>query len=240
MWLIISEPEDMPAIWTYSKLKDSGLDPIEQVTPEEFSYAASAIYSLNREGSKFVFDLRDGRKIRSDDIRGILNRVTAVPVEHLVNSRDTQYAIQEFYAFFLGWLSSLDVPIINYPVPFGLPGRWRHLIEWTWLANISDLPTVRLCHGSDSFNKDTSNLRDDTLSVIVANGEVFGADLPEPIVIGCKRLSEKSKTDLLGITFSRTGENLIFVEANPFPDLQIGGDRFIKKIKEILLGRDHS
>ena len=67
-------------------------------------------------------------------------------------------------------------------------------------------------------------MQDDTLSVVMAGGEVFGPALPKPIVKGCKILSEKSRTNLLGITFSHVGGNLTFVNAIPFPDLQIGGE----------------
>jgi hypothetical protein len=240
MWIVISAPEDRPALWAYCKLKDSGLDPLEQVTPEEFSYAARITYKLNRQSSDLNFDLRDGRTIRSEDVQGILNRVTIVPVEHLGYSPDTQYAVQELNAFFLAWLSSLDVPVINHPVPFGLSGRWRHLVEWTWLANVSNLPTDRLCEGSTSLNKDISQVQGDILSVVVAGGEVFGPDLPEHIVNGCQILSEKAETSLLGITFSHSGGNFVFANANPFPDLQIGGDRIIKKLKQMLVNSDHS
>src|SRR5215210_4937171 len=103
MWMVISEPEDRPALWAYSKLREAGLDPIEQITPAEFSYAAESTYILKSQNSKFEFKLRDGRIVRSDEIQGILNRLSLVHTEHLGYSPDTQYAIQEFNAFFLGW-----------------------------------------------------------------------------------------------------------------------------------------
>ena len=46
MWLVISEPEDRPALWAYEKLKQEGLDPLEQVTPEELAIRPKLIIYL--------------------------------------------------------------------------------------------------------------------------------------------------------------------------------------------------
>ena len=235
MWLVISEPDDRPALWAYGKFIEAGLDPVEQITPEEFSYAARIIYSLDSDNSKFKFDLRDGRKIDSQDVQGILNRLSFVHSEHFGYSADTQYAIQELNAFFLGWLSSLDVPVINLPVPFGFSGKWRNLVEWTWLASNAGLPTTKYCNSS-SVNLNRQYSQEDAVTVITAGGEVFGPNLPDAILDGCIKLADASKTILLGIKLLRVEGSLIFNNADPFPDIRLGGEKIIKRLEQLLTG----
>ena len=199
MWLVISEPEDRPALWAYEKLKQEGLDPLEQVTPEELSYTTKINYILNSEKSEFRFFLHDGRDIDSNNVQGVLNRLTFVHTKHFGYSPDTQYAIQEFNAFFLGWLSSLKAPVINFPIPSGFSGKWRHLAEWTWLANIAGLPTTNYSNNSKPSMINSQPSIDEGLTVIVAGGELFGPDVPDAILDGCAKLADSTKTKLLEV-----------------------------------------
>ena len=75
---------------------------------------------------------------------------------------------------------------------------------------------------------------DEGLTVIVAGGELFGPDVPDAILDGCAKLADSTKTKLLEVKLSRIDGNLIFNNASPFPNLQLGGEKIIKKLKQIL------
>jgi hypothetical protein len=142
MWLILCLSSDTPALWAHQGLRAKGLEPLELVTTEMLGHGVHWEHRLGINGASIDFTLNDGRKIRSDTIRGVLNRILWIPTEHLpyIQERDREYAIQEFLAFFTSWLYALPQPVLNRPRPPGLSGQLRHVSEWIWMASSVGLP----------------------------------------------------------------------------------------------------
>ena len=64
--------------------------------------------------------------------------------------------------------------------------------------------------------------------VVVLGSEVFGAPAPGSVVEACRRLSELSATELLGVEFEVGADGIwCFRTANPRPDLRVGGSALL-------------
>jgi hypothetical protein len=243
MWLVISEPSDESGIWAYQKLSERGLGPIDLIAPEELSYLRSCEYEITSDYSNFEFVLFNGKTIKSEDIQGILNRFYYVHTMHFAYSKDAGYATEEMNAFFIGWLGSLEVPVLNKPLPYNFHGRYRHVSSWRYLAAKAGLNTIKYSSSDLAVNQQY----DPNLGHYCANGfitsaivvddeviEINSEDLSSEIKEGCIKLGHLSETRLLQLYFARAGQDLVFSYASPFPQLVLGGNRIIDKIKDAL------
>ena len=145
MWLLLCTSDDHPALWAADRLRARGLSPLVVLTPELLHFSFRWQHRLGNDDPPSVeFTLADGRVIRSAEIRGVLNRIAGLSphlVSHLAPG-DQSYALQEWTALHISWLSALQVPVLNRPVMQGLCGAWRHESEWTWLAARAGLRTA--------------------------------------------------------------------------------------------------
>jgi hypothetical protein len=238
MWLVISEPNDDSGIWAYQKLKKIGLEPIELVTPEELSYLRGCEYEITSNGSRFEFDLYSRKKIKSESIRGILNRLLYVHTTHFINSEDAGYASEELNAFFIGWLGSLEVPILNKPLPYNFAGRDRHIAGWRYLAAKSGLRTLKFNSAEEYIPNLIPGTNGYEMTAIILDDTVVDVEsaLPSEIKQGCIKLGSLSETRLLQVFFSSMDKELLFSHATPFPELALGGNTIVDKIKDVLKG----
>jgi hypothetical protein len=230
MWLVLCPDYDSPARWAFEGLRARGLAPLEFVSAEALTRSRRWEHRVGADGADVQFELPDGRVLRGRDVRGVLNRLTHVPVGHLRATRDHDYMTQEFTAFFMSWLYALPGPILNRPTPQGLGGRWRHSSEWVLLASSAGLPTppYRLS-SQDGHDEMTAGERSllpagtKTRQVVVVAGQTFAPfAVPDEISAGCVRLAAAAETPLLGVDFSAGGE-WTFAGATPLPDLRAGG-----------------
>lgn len=242
MWLILCGSNDVSALWAYQGLKTRGLEPLELVSTEMLAYSLRWEHRLKESGINTKITLADGRIISNDNIQGVLNRLLAVPSEHLymASESDRNYAIQELTAFFMSWLYALPQPVLNLPTPQGLSGQWRHLSEWAKLAAKAGLPTPIYQQSSHDPIQEIGCEK--TLmpasTVIVVGGYVVGASAPPEIVRGCQRLAKVSNTALLGIEFTHTfASGWTFKSATPFPDLRLGGSALLDVLALVLQGK---
>lgn len=243
MWLVLCPSNDVAALWAYQGLKARGLAPLELVRAEELAYSVRWEHRLGPGGVHVAITLADGRSICSDTLYGVLNRLMWVPPEHLVIAHpgDRDYVTQELTAFYLSWLYALPGPMLNRPTPQGPSGQSRHLSEWVWLASKAGLPTPDYRQSSqDHLNEMEVERRlipagVPVNTVFVVAGHIVGTPAPPDILRGCQRLSELSKTDLLGIEFAAgsTGP-WTFVGATPWPDLRLGGQALLDVLASVL------
>jgi hypothetical protein len=209
------------------------LEAIDLVTSAALARARSWEFRLGSAGSQVDVALDDGRRLRSADICGVLNRLVCAPdeiVRHVV-AEDRDYAAAELMAFYLGWLRSLR-GMINMPTPQGLCGSWRHASEWSVLAARAGLavPVLRqssrapLADGFRSLAPAAAPMR----NVIVLRNELHGAAVSGPVGAACRKLAVLSGIELLGIDLFESEEGaLMFAHATPLPDLTAGGDALI-------------
>jgi hypothetical protein len=187
--------------------------------------------------------LPGGEKVRGTEVRGVLNRISALPPSSLllIHPSDRHYVTHEMQAFFLSWLYAIRGPVLNRPSPFGLSGRLRHVSEWVWLASRaglantgyrqssrdSPLPwTAHTCLPGAGFPVTT---------LVVADGVVTGPPAPEHIRRGCLRMSALSATPLLGIDFVVLPDGAwTFAGASTSPDLRLGGEPLLDALASAL------
>ena len=242
MWLILCSSHDAHALWAYEGLKARGLAPLEMVSAEALPYSLRWEHRLDAEGARLSVTLRDGRTITSDRLRGVLNRLTHVPTQHLSMSSDHDYMTQEFTAFFMSWLNALPQPVLNPVTPQGLCGHWRHLSEWVLLASAAGLPTPTYRQSSlDEIDETRAERKlfpptTPTRHVIVVGTEVVSpADPPREIRDGCRRLAQLSATPLLGVEFAATPASAwTFAGASPLPELSFGGEPLLDALAAAL------
>ena len=144
MYCVFCRANDLPALWAYRGLKQRGLAPLEIYTPEALVYNLRLEHRLQGGETITHIELADGRVLDGDRVRGVLNRLDTLPVEHfrLASPEDQAYAVMEQQAIYLSWLYSLPGVMINRPGPRGLCGETRSPAEWAWLATQAGLPVM--------------------------------------------------------------------------------------------------
>lgn len=242
MWLIFCSASDAAADWASRGLRQRGLEPLETVYAEALPYGLRWEHRIGAAGACVSVELRDGRRITSGGLRGVLNRLTHVPTQHLSMLPDQEYISQELTAFFMSWLYALPGPVLNRPTAQGLCGPWRHVSEWALLAARAGLPVPVYRQGGDDQIDETRTERrlfplgTPTTSAVVLGGRLFGPQMfPEGIEEGCVRLSTLVSTPLLGVELARDGRGeWQFAGATPLPDLTLGGDALLDALAEEL------
>jgi hypothetical protein len=242
MWLILSSTHDAHALWAYEGLKARGLTPLEMVSAEALPYSLRWEHRLDADDVRLSVTLRDGRTITDDRLRGVLNRLTHVPTQHLSVSHDHDYITQEFTAFFMSWLNALPQPVLNPVTPQGLCGRWRHPSEWVLLAAEAGLPTPTYRQSSlDEFDETRAERKlfpatTPTRHVIVVGSKAISpSDPPSEIREGCRKLAELAATPLLGVEFAATEASAwTFAGASPLPELSYGGEPLLDALAAAL------
>lgn len=242
--LVLCSSSDLPAVWTHRALRAAGLASVELVTSEMLALTTNWEHRLGAAGVSTSFVLPDGRRVASEDVGGVLNRMMAPPEALIAQAvpADRDYVQQEITALYLSWLNSLAGPVVNRPTPQGMAGRWRHTSEWAMVAYEAgfSVPLYRQT-GHDPTDRGYASLAPAdavTARVIVLDGTVFGLELPDPVAASCARLAELSNTELLGIDLFATRDSpWTFAWATPLPDLQIGGMPLVRRLGEIIGNR---
>ncbi|MDJ0863142.1 MAG: hypothetical protein QNK18_05210 [Gammaproteobacteria bacterium] len=242
MWLVLADSADVPARWAYEGLGRRGLEPLEFIEVKLMSPDARWAHRLGCEGISLDLLLPDGRRIRSQEICGALNRIQSAPMESFArgSSEDRDYASQEFHALFMSWLHALPGQVLNRSSPQGLAGAWRGLSEWVWLAGRAGLPCPDYVESASGGRgkpvyPSLGALSGSRRSVITVAGRVVGHQVPAGVAAACGRLSELARTPLLGIDLTEVPERgLVFAGASPWPDLRLGGEPLLDALAEAL------
>ena len=242
MWLVLCAPTDAAALWAYQRLGDCGLAPLELVSTEQLVYSRRWEHRLGSEGMHLAISLTDGRTIRHDGVRGVLNRLPPVLPDHFPAAApaDRLYAAQEVTALFMSWLSALPPPVLNRPTSQGLSGAWRHPSEWACLAGRAGLATFPYRQDGRTLPQATARLAPPSTpnqTVFVVDGRFVGPAVPTGVAEGCRRLAELARTGLLGVELAEGADGLwTFAGASPQPDLRLGGQALVEGLAEVLRG----
>jgi hypothetical protein len=208
MWLVLCSAQDVSGLWAFQGLQLCDLRPIELVTAEMLPYSLRWEHTLGASDPSISITLVDDRVIKNGAVRAVLNRLTHVHLQHLAGAQDYDYVMQEYTAFFMTWLFALPQPVINRADAQGLCGAWRHISEWVWLAGRAGLPTTPYRQTSTDQIDEAVEMRrlhpvgTPTVGAIVVGDRVFGPSFPPEIREACFRLTQLSKTALLGIEFT--------------------------------------
>ena len=250
MWIIFSLQHDTEAQWLYQGLRSRGVMPLEWITGESLSQALHWSYRIGQRGAGLKLWLADGRRITSDEVTGVINRIQYVPQEHLANTRgqDQTYILQELNAFYLAWLNAFSGKVFNQAHPHGLDGAMRHPSNWNYLASRAGLPVLpyRLTSRDPwhlSWRKGSALPIDlqhaPRTSLFVIDGQVVPArwhDLPAAeLCESARRLAQLCDVSLLGLNFvAPTTEEWFFIGADQHPTVSAGGDRLLDTMARAL------
>lgn len=226
MWLILHAPGDPSAIWAYQGLRARGLNPLQLISAETLAYSLRWEHRISGGDVSIFIEMADCRKIHSQQISGVLNRLTWLPSEHLAlaNPADRDYAAQEWTAFFMSWLRGLPPPVLNQASAQGLSGPYFHASEWICRAADAGLatPVYRFSSRDPETEQADALAAPGTLvkTALVVGQRVIGQDIPLHIREGCYLLAQRAGVALLGVDFMA---DWVFAGATPTPDLRLGG-----------------
>ena len=248
MWLVLCASTDASALWASQGLNARGLEPLEVLSSEMLAQSQRWEHRVGAKGVTIDITQADGRRLRNDTIRGVLNRLVSVPYAPLLlaHPADREYASQELTAFFLSWLYGLALAVINRPTPQGLAGQWRHRSEWLWLAAHAGLPTPRYRQTSEDSTTGQGGqglviAETPVHTVFMVAGQVVGAAVPPHIRSACQRLAGLAQTTLLGVEFADgPAGSWTFAGATPMPDLRLGGEALLDALAGALRGQRES
>jgi hypothetical protein len=242
MWLVLCERGDRDALWAYRGLAARGLVPLELVTGDALVAARRWEHRLGPEGASIEVELADGRAIRGEEVRGVLNRLVGIPVERLARAApaDKEYATEELHAFFLSWLVALPCRVLNRPVPQGLSGAWLERSEWLTLAGRAGLSTPSYRRTSVRSSGQRIGGDGTARSVIVVGERALGPPAPRAVVAGCGRLARLAGAEILGVDFRVGAGRWVFHAATPLPALRRGGGRLLDLLVAALRGPEET
>lgn len=230
VWLVISSLEDHSAAVMAERLRCHGLNPLIHAVTQElawstWNYRAEATARCSR------LTLPDGQVLDSATLRGVLNRLVAVPADELVQIRpeDRDYASQELTALYTSWLYGLPCPVINRPSGAGLCGAWPDRSEWLRQAFAAGLPASRysLRAGENPallWSAPSEAVRDTMETVILLDGRAVDGRPPAELAPALQRFACGCGSRLIGLQFDveDTGQ-WRFNDATPVPDLAAAG-----------------
>jgi hypothetical protein len=238
VWLVLCASTDTSALWAYQGLRARGLDPLMLVSAEQLVQSLHWEHRLGVEGVTVRITLADGREIRHDRIRGVLNRVMAVPAHYFAtaSATDRDYATQEIGAFYLSWLYALPGPVLNRPTPQGLCGPWRQTADWHALAGRAGLPVD--VYRQTGFDAEVAPFRStppDRTIFVVADRVIAPPMTPPALDAGCRRFAELYGAALLGLDFTIAADGRwTLVSCSPMPDLCAGGSALLDALAQHL------
>ncbi|MET0997199.1 MAG: hypothetical protein ABWX73_00665 [Marmoricola sp.] len=236
---VICAPQDQSGPWIHAALRRRGFPGLRLVTTEEIVYSTKLTHRLASGRVTTEVTLADGG-VLGPHLRGVVNRVVAVPVAHLARTAeaDRDYATSEIYALLTSILAGLPGVVLNPGGPRGLPGPWLRPAEWMALAGRVGLPGIGF-----RTTQPESQPPWPSHSVLVAGERVvqvgaLGArsTLPTYVEAGCRALSRQVRAPLLGIDFVAAGDDWLFAGANPTPDLRAAGDEGADAVAALLAG----
>ena len=238
MYLLLCDPQDTVAIWTYKGLKQRGVAPLHVIHARELLNARCA-HTLGATGVSVEFNLEGYGRIHSDDIKGILNRLLWLPFDYFLQAHpnDRDYALQECYAFFASWMHSLSAPVLNPATVSGLSGRWYTPFEWALLAAQTGL-NISTYHMSNRTQ--FVDMRPDPTAhhqkLLVIGQCVVGPEVPAWVKSACVQLAKRTDLPLLGIHLVELpNDKWSFAGATPCPDLRTGDKQGLDVLADILL-----
>jgi hypothetical protein len=225
MFLILCHPGDEAAFWLHDALRRDGLDGVEAVAVEALVYSRRIVHRMDDGGDEGEIELADGRVLRPEAIRGLVNRVGFLPQAHVERAApgDKAYAVEELNAFLLAWLNGVGCRVINPALPLSLDGGAFPAATLFHMAAMAGLPTGGWrsdasdegAHGMDSVT---------THNVVVFDGRLFGPLLPQGLQAGCRQLAVLLGVPLLQVAFHHSGaQGWRFRAAHGLADFRIGG-----------------
>jgi hypothetical protein len=233
---ILAEPADLGALWLRSQLLRRLAPPVEIVTPARLVYSRSILHRLTSTESEARFELADGMTLRTPGLRGIVNRLTSLPTAHLAGAAavERDYAAAELHAFLLGWLASLDCPLLNPPAPENLAGPSHSNLSTLHFAALSGLSCQPAIVAVGTPQPPPPAPVGTAVRHFVLDGQVIGPPLPSATRDSMILFARLWGARLVQIETTRDRGRHEFIAASSVVDLQAGGEALVRAISRVL------
>ena len=235
MIVVLAEPADSGALWLRAQLDRHLAAPVEIVTPARLVYSRSILHRLTSSQTESRFELGDGTTLRTSEVRGIVNRLTAVPTAHLDGAAPAErdYAATELHAFLLGWMGSLDCPLLNPPAPENLAGPLHSPLSALHFAALSGLPCRCASVTADAPGPPPPAVAGRPVRHFVLDGQVIGPPLPAALRDAMIMFARLWGARLVQIETICQGGRHEFVSASSVVDFHAGGDALVRAIARV-------
>ena len=235
MILVLAEPADAGALWLRSQLKRHLATEVQVVTPAGLVLARSIVHRLTSERTESCFQFSDGRTLRVSAVQGIINRITAAPTVHFARAEhaEREYAATELHAFLLGWLASLECPLLNSPAPESLAGPSHSRLVALHFAALAGLYGRRATVAADAPQPPMHTATGNVAIHFVLDGQVIGPLLPAATRDALILFARLWGARLVQIETVHDGGRYEFVSATSVVDFRAGGGALVHAIARV-------
>lgn len=259
MRVLLTNDEDAAAPWMASQLKER-IEDLVWLPASSLAAATSWSHHVEPDGRAWTrVRWAHGREIDSREVTGVVNRLRLPPQgkTERVTGADKDYVMQEWWAFTVAWLASLECPVLNPAMMTGLSGAPIHPLDVFVEAADCGLMCARGEMSSDRPGGAAAHW-----DPVTWTGDGSGADLRGLLVVGetavsdgrwspsremclgAITLAERLRMPLLGVWFTRAedvgsegGEKShVVVGATAHPDLRLFGEPGMDAIHAHLAG----
>jgi hypothetical protein len=233
MILIIAEPTDVAAHWLRPRLSARLSLPVAIVTPTQLVCSRHMSHRLSTRSTSSRFILANGAAVESSALAAVVNRLGALPTDHLARAspRERTYARDELYAFLLGWLASLECPVVNRPEPSFLGGPWYPPREALQMAALAGLPCSAQRLTVDMVEPTSGEAQH---SWFVVDGQTVGPLLPATLRDGLLRFAALWGGRIVQVDFMSSAGELEFVAGSSLVNYPVGGDLLVRALARAL------
>ncbi len=229
MWLILTEPYDDTGAWLTEGLRAHAPGPVVHLTSHDILHGASTAHGLDEGVAWFHLRLASGLTIDSRTLRGVVNRICALPpgLAFRLRPPHRDSAERNFGLPLLHLLHGFAGPVLNRPTPQGISGDFRLDFEWAALA--AQVGFARTPARAMWATRPSLRNPPDVVTVAVIGDHVLPLDadateIPAGIVSCCRRLATLSRCNLFGLDLTRTdSDSWHFLRANSRASLIPGG-----------------
>lgn len=237
MIVVLCHSGDYSAQWVAGRLRARTGELVEVVLVESLASPGTSWHQEIRDvGSHVAVTLDDGRKLRSGEVKGVLNRMI-MPAEGVVRAAvegDEGYARNELTSFAASWLRGLAPRVVNPPTPQGLSGRWRPVTAWRLLALEAGLNIRHLALDSTEPASSHPDGGEPSTTVLTIGDMPLSDSLPTDVRAAAGRLAALADTPVLGLRFQGLDPNASgwrFLDATPYPDLTLAGEAGVEALQ---------
>ncbi|KQU61645.1 hypothetical protein ASG67_00135 [Sphingomonas sp. Leaf339] len=240
MILIIARPDDVAALWLHAAIRAFVTVPVRLLTPAALVYTPSIVHRMATGSTDWRVSLRDDTSIGCTDVTGIVNRLTAAPNDHFARAGagERAYAESELHAFLLGWLGSMNCPVLNPPAPEGLAGVWHDVVGAWQRATMAGFACDPVDLSPDRPLPTLPQLRssaiDEGTTHFVLDDQVIGPHLSRTDRDAMLHLARSWGTRLIQIDTRDDAGRPTFVTATSLPHYPMGGGLLVRAMARAL------
>jgi hypothetical protein len=211
--LVVAHPFDAVAQGVVDRLRDRSATPVV-VTPSQL--CGGVVTYRNVAGrARWAVDLGD-RVLRSEEVRGALNRARFLEPTGFADPDDETYAACERAALYAAMVESIDGTVLNRSTGATLAGPARSPVELLLAAARHGLPAPRIRMSRSGTEVDP--VRRELCSCVVLDGRAHGAP-DDGLARGSVALAGELGCGFLQLRLAEGGDGRCVVAAvEPFPE----------------------